>query len=175
MCFIENKLFRLGPINRNSLSTSSRTNSKVLVSYLLDIGTFVNVCGTFCSFTVLTLRDSTIYLGSPTRSSPRRWRRKITKDTVYPRFFFRSAHFETGIPVSKCVDRKKCRKMARGFGVLLTGVQNGCMYRLKGLGIEILLRIWGGTEQTVLRLPPEYWVPICFNIILKHNCKNTIF
>jgi hypothetical protein len=42
-----------GP-NRNE--TNSGTNSKVLITFLLDIGTFVERLSSVCSFTVLTLQ-----------------------------------------------------------------------------------------------------------------------
>jgi hypothetical protein len=67
ICLVDNRLFRFGPesalLNQIEMCSfdgaDSRTNSDVLVSFLLDVGTFV---GTFverlwnvCSFTVLTL------------------------------------------------------------------------------------------------------------------------
>jgi hypothetical protein len=60
---LENRLFRVGPesalqdqIEMISFDrTNSGKNSKGLVTFLLDIGTFVERLWNVCSFTVLTL------------------------------------------------------------------------------------------------------------------------
>jgi hypothetical protein len=63
ICLVENRLYRFGPesalldqIEMISLDgADSGTNSGVLVSFLLDVGTFVERLWNVCSFTVLTL------------------------------------------------------------------------------------------------------------------------
>jgi hypothetical protein len=60
---IKNRLLRFGPesaildqIEKISFAKiNSGTNSKVLITFLLDIGTFVERLWNVCSFTVLTL------------------------------------------------------------------------------------------------------------------------
>ncbi len=63
---VENRLFRSGPesvlldqIQMISFDgADSGTNSDVLVSFLLDVGTFVEGLWNGCSFTVLTTMDT---------------------------------------------------------------------------------------------------------------------
>jgi hypothetical protein len=71
ICLVENRLFRFGPesalLDQTEVCSfdgaDSGTNSDVLVSFLLDVRTFVERLWNVCSFTVLTLlsrRTSTI-------------------------------------------------------------------------------------------------------------------
>jgi hypothetical protein len=81
ICLIENKSFRFGPesalldqIEMISFDkTNSGTNSNVLVSFRLDIGTFVERLWNIYSFTVLTL------LNGPLNDKSRQKNRKICK------------------------------------------------------------------------------------------------
>ncbi len=76
-----NKLFQFGPesaplYQKEMISfneTNSGTNSKVLVSFLLDIGTFVECLWNVCSFTVLTLLYSLAVLTFGYYYHPQLW------------------------------------------------------------------------------------------------------
>ncbi len=76
ICLIETKLFRFGPesafldqiVMLSFDKTYSGTKSHVMVSFLLDIGTFVERLWNVCFFTVLTLLINILTSGVFTKS-----------------------------------------------------------------------------------------------------------
>ncbi len=70
ICLVENRLFQFGPesapldqIEMISFEGADwGTNSDVLVSFLLDVGKFAERLWNVCSFTILTLLDSSAWL-----------------------------------------------------------------------------------------------------------------